>query len=291
MQAFDYAAPPTVAAAIELLRRDGARAMAGGTDLLVQMKERRTVAEFVVDLKRIPDLNRLAYSSGDGLRVGAAVPVSRLWQHPEVKRIYPTLAYCSSLIGSWQIQNRATLGGNLCNASPAADGIPGLIVYGAEAVVNGPGGERRVPVAQFCTAPGRTVLEPGEVLVELVVPPPMPHFGSAYQRFTAREEMDIAVVGVGAGLAVDPVTKRITAARIALGAVAPTPLRATAVEEALIGQEPAEAVLTRAAEVAANSVRPISDVRASAEYRTHLVRVLTDRVLRAALAATQPGEA
>lgn len=291
MHSFAYAAPATVAAAVELLGRPGARAMAGGTDLLARMKEGQATPELVVDLKRIPELIHLQCSAADGLRVGAAVPVSRLWQHPDVVRLYPALAHCASLIGSWQIQNRATLGGNLCNASPAADGIPGLILYGAQAVVAGPAGTRQVPVEQFCTGPGQTQLQPGEVLVAFVVPPPASHFGAAYQRFTLREEMDTAVVGVGAGLQIDPAGGRITAARVVLGAVAPTPLRAAAAEAVLTGQVPAEAVLAEAVAAAQRAARPISDLRASAEYRVHLVGVLTARVLRAALAAAQTREA
>lgn len=278
MEAFAYAAPRTVAEAVALLQQPGARPLAGGTDLLAQMKEGRRRVPLVVDVKHIPELGRLEVDGSGVLHIGAAVPCSRIARHPVVRERLPALAYGVSLIGSWQIQNRASLGGNLCNASPAADGVPALLIYGAQALVAGPGGERLVPVAEFCTGPGRTVLQPGELLVELQVPLPPARSGAAYRRFTPRAEMDIAFVGVGAYLELDG-EGRIAAARVALGAVAPRPILAPAAAAALVGRRPGPEVFAEAAEAAAGEAQPISDVRASAEYRRHLVRVLARRVL------------
>lgn len=284
MQAFAYAAPTTVAEAVALLSAHAgtARPLAGGTDLITQLKEGRRQAGLVVDLKRIPALQVLEFRPETGLRIGAAVACVRLQESPEVRRHYPVLAHVCSLIGSYQIQTRAGLGGNLCNAAPSADGVPALIALGARAVIAGPGGERTVDVEQFCTGPGRTVLAPGEILTELRVPPPAPRSGAAYRRFIPRGEMDIAVAGAGAALELDPVGK-VARARIALAAVAPTPLRVPAAEAVLAGQAPSPDRFAEAAAAAAAACSPISDVRGSAEYRRHLVGVLVRRALAAAL--------
>ncbi len=290
MHAFEYAAPSSLAEAIALLAQggEGARPLAGGTDLITQMKEARRHCQLVVDLKRIPELTHISYSEAEGLYLGAAVPCAELTAHPAVRRFYPALAGAAGLIGSTQIQSRATLGGNLCNAAPSADGVPALIVLGAEAVIEGPAGRRTVPVETVCTGPGRTSLTPGEVLVAFRLPPPPPNSGARYFRFIPRNEMDIAVAGAAAWLVVEDGVVRN--ARIALSAVAPTPLRVPAAEAALVGRPAGPAAWAEAAELAAAAARPISDVRGSAEYRLHLVRVLTRRALDAALAASQePG--
>lgn len=289
MRSFDYAAPTTVAEAVALLAKTpGARPLAGGTDLITQIKEGRRHTELVMDIKRIPALHRCEFTPEAGLVVGAAVPCVRLQESEDVRRHYPALAYVCSLIGSYQIQSRAGLGGNLCNASPSADGIPPLIVLGATALVAGPEGERTVPVAGFCTAPGQTILQPGELLVELRVPAPAPRSGAAYQRFIPRNEMDIAVAGAASALALDE-AGRIRTARIALAAVAPTPLPVPEAEALLVGQAPSPELFEQAGAAAAAACRPISDVRGSAEYRRHLVGVLTRRTLAAALAQARGG--
>lgn len=288
MQAFEYAAPETLAAAIALLGNHPgtARPLAGGTDLITQIKEGRRQVDLVVDLKRVPELNRLEYSPEVGLRIGGAVSCVRLQESAEVQAHYPVLAYVCALIGSYQIQNRATLGGNLCNAAPSADGIPALIALGARALVVGARGERRVPLEAFCTAPGRTVLEPGEVLLELQVPPVAPRSGAVYQRFIPRNEMDIAVAGAGSFLQLDAAGK-VARSRIALAAVAPTPLRVPAAEAVLEGQAPTPELFAQAGAAAAAACSPITDVRGSADYRRHLVNVLTRRTLAAALEQAQ----
>jgi CO/xanthine dehydrogenase FAD-binding subunit len=286
----DYAAPATLTEATAMLARNGAKALAGGTDIIVQVRENRRDAEVLVDLKKVPELNTLRFDAGEGLILGAAVPCYRVAEHPDVWQRYPGLADAVALIGGVQIQSRASVGGNLCNASPAADSIPALIALGAEAVIATPADTHRtVPVESFCTAPGRTLLGPGEVLVHLHLPPPAANSGSAYLRFIPRNEMDIAVVGAGVALALDDKRTTCISARIALAAVAPTPLLVPEAGAALTGTSLTEADIDRAAALAQAAARPISDMRGSAEYRRHLVGVLVKRALRIALQRAKGG--
>jgi len=280
----DYAAPRTVADAVALLNRHGdrARALAGGTDLLVQVREGRRDLDWLIDLKHIPEVNELAFDAKTGLQVGSAVPCSRIYESAEAKR-YPALIDATSLVGGVQIQNRASLGGNLCNASPAADTIPALIAHEAVCVIAGPQGTREVPVEKFCTGPGRTVLTRGEFLLSLRLPPPGKLSGSAYLRFIPRNEMDIAVVGVGASVTLDQGRTRCVAARIGLAAVAPTPLFVADASAALVDGPLSEAHFDKAAALAQSAAKPISDMRGDADFRRHLVGVLTRRALRAAI--------
>jgi CO/xanthine dehydrogenase FAD-binding subunit len=281
----DYTMPTTLTEAAALLARTGSRALAGGTDLIVQLRENRRDDDCLVDLKNIAELNVLSFDAREGLILGASVPCYRVAEHPEVRKRYPGLVDAASLIGGVQIQSRASVGGNLCNASPAADSIPALIALGASAVIATPTGTRKtVPVENFCTGPGRTVLGPGELLVHLHLPPPAPNSGSAYLRFIPRNEMDIAVVGVGVALALNDSRTACVAARISLGAVGPTPLLVPEAGDALVGRPLADADLEKAAALAQSAARPISDMRGSADYRRHLVGVLVKRALRIALA-------
>jgi CO/xanthine dehydrogenase FAD-binding subunit len=233
MRPFDYRAPTTVDQAVALLGSAGTRALAGGTDLLVRMRYGQAAPGCLVDVKRIPELTRIELGTG-GLTFGAAVSCAQLCEHPGVRREYPGLVDAVSIIGGAAIQNRATVGGNLCNAAPSADSIPALIVLGASCTVAGPQGRREVPVDAFCTAPGQTVLAVGELLVSIHVPPPAPRSGAAYQRFIPRREMDIAVAGAGAWLALDA-EGTIAGARLALSAVAPVPLPVPHAAQALAG--------------------------------------------------------
>ncbi len=290
MKEIDYAAPATLAEATALLARPGARALAGGTDIIVQLREHRRDAELVVDLKHVPELNALGFDAKQGLLLGAAVPCYRVAEHPDVRKRYPGLVDAAALIGGVQIQSRASVGGNLCNASPAADSVPALIALSAEAVVATPGGKSKtIPVEKFCTGPGRTVLEPGEVLVRLRLPPPAPNSGSAYLRFIPRNEMDIAVVGVGVALTLDEGRASCVSARGPVGAGAPTPLLVPEAGAALVGRPVAEADVERAASLARAATRPISDMRGDAEYRRHLVGVLVRRALQIALRRAKGG--
>lgn len=290
MKPFAYQAPASVGQAVALLADParGTRPFAGGTDLLVQMRRGLFAPEMLVDVKRIPELNRIDFDSVKGLTIGAAVSCAWLCDHPTVRQYYPGLIDAASIIGGAAIQRRATLGGNLCNAAPSGDAIPALIVLGATATVAGPQGARTVPVADFCTAPGCTVLRPGELLISLHVPTPASHTGARtrsgarYLRFIPRGEMDIAVAGAGAWLELSDDGSTIFGARIALSAVAPTPLWVKAAGEALTGKPPTEEAFAAAAAIAQEAARPISDVRGTAAQRRHLVGVLTRRALHGA---------
>ena len=286
MQTIDYQAPETLREAVGLLQGagDSARVLAGGTDVIVQVREgRRPGVSLLVDVKKVPEVNAIAFDQQTGLRLGAAVPCYRIYANETVQRLYPALIDSAALIGGTAIQGRASLGGNLCNASPAADSIPTLIALSATAIIAGPEGERRVPVEQFCVSPGRTVLQAGEMLVAIQFPTPAPRSGAMFLRFIPRNEMDIAVVNAAAGLQLDESRSRITAARIAVGAVAPTPLFVEAAGAALVGAEASDASFRRAAAIAQEAARPIFDMRGSIGQRKHLVGVMVRRVLEGAL--------
>lgn len=283
MRRFELALPRSIKTCLATLAQRGADAklVAGGTDLLPQLKNGLLKPAFVVDLSGVPPLRRLK-ADRQGLRVGAAVTAREIELHAGVREGYPALAESGALVGSVQIRNLATVGGNLCNAAPSADMAPPLLALDAEAVIAGPHGERRVPLASFFLGVRRTVLAHDELLVELVVPAPGPRSGGNYLRHTPRRELDIAVVGVASQLTL---TGGVCAkARIALAAVAPTPVRATAAEQALEGQPVTPELIERAAELAVGAAHPISDQRGSADFRRHLVRVLTRRTLTTALA-------
>jgi carbon-monoxide dehydrogenase medium subunit len=259
-----------------------AKLLAGGTDLLPQLKNGVLSPRHVIDLSRVARLRSINLDGGRELRVGAAVTARELELHQGVRTRYQALAESGALVGSVQVRNLATVGGNLCNAAPSADMAPPLLALEAEGVIAGPRGERRVPLSAFFTDVRRTVLAPDELLVELVMPAPPPRSGGNYLRHTPRRELDIAVVGVASQLTLsDGVCAR---ARIALAAVAPIPLRATAAEQALEGRPITTELIERAAGLATEAARPISDQRGSAEFRRHLVGVLTRRTLTTALA-------
>lgn len=292
MQDFDYVVAQSVQEAAALLTQhgQGARVLAGGTDLIVQMREHRRTVDVVVDIKHIPELNELTYDPAQGLSIGAAVSCMRIWDNPDVVAHYPGIVDAVSLIGGIQIQCRATLGGNLANASPAADSIPALIVHEAICDIAGPGGSREVPVEAFCTAPGRTVLAQGEFLVRVRMKPSAAGFGAHYLRFIPRNEMDIAVVGAGASVMLDASGERIQSAIIALGAVAPTPLLVREAGDALAGQMISDELIEQAAQLASLAANPIGDVRGTVAQRKHLAGVLTRRALHKAIERARGGE-
>lgn len=282
MKKFEYQAPVTLEDTLILLGKykNAANILAGGTDLIVQMKNGQSCPRFVVDIKKVPELNRLEWDENTGIHIGAAVPLSKLaFFHPLVEK-FGILAQACSRIGSVQIRTRATMGGNICNAAPSADTPPPLICLGAKAVIANPSSTRTISLEKFFIGPGQTALNPGELLVEIEIPtPPLPSSG-CYLRHTPRAEMDIAVVGVGALLVLSRQRDTILDARIALGAVAPTPVRAPQAEAVLIGKSPVPDLIESAAEKVVNAIQPISDIRGSAEYRTHLAKVLTRRTLK-----------
>jgi carbon-monoxide dehydrogenase medium subunit len=279
---FDYYAPKTLDEAIALLHelRDGARPVAGGTDIVVQMKEGRTkfpYPQMVVSLDRISELRGIDFSEANGLRLGAGTTMAEIAAHPVVRERYQALAEGANVVGSYQTMNMGTIGGNVCNAAPSADTAPPLLVFEAQAVIVGPTGRRPIPLADFFRGPGLTTLQPGELLAELRLPTPPARTSSAYQRHTPRKQMDIAVVGVGVALTITGGT--ISRAQVSLGAVAPTPIRAPKTEAALEGQPASDEVFAHAAETAASEASPIEDVRGSADFRRHLVKVMTARML------------
>lgn len=297
MQPFNYACAATVDEAVALLglhnsdQSGGARVLSGGTDLLVALREGRLTAQLLVDVKRIPELVEMRYDPADGLTLGAATPCRRIHTDAQISAAYPGLIDAASIIGGVQVQGRASLGGNLCNASPAADSIPALIAHRATCVIAGPGGRRTMAVEEFCTGPGRTALQPGEFLVALHLPPPRAGSGGAYLRFIPRNEMDIAVVGVGVAVQLAEDRRTVEECRIALGAVAPTPLFVTEAGAALAGQPLSLETIGEAARIAQAAARPISDMRGAAEYRRHLVGVLTRRALTRAFERAKASEA
>ena len=281
MQAFEYRAVRTTKEAVSLLAQHGDKAciLSGGTDVLVQLREGRKRAEHVIDVKGIPGLNELSFDSEKGLTLGAAVPCHRIYDDETVARVYPGLVDAASLIGGIQIQSRATFGGNVCNASPAADSIPALIAHQATCEIAGPNGDREVPIEDLCTGPGRTVLANGEILVAFHLPSPAPFSAGAYQRFIPRNEMDIAVAGVGAFVQLCGELDHFKSIRVGLGAVAPTPLLVELPED-IRGKLVSTDVIESIASAAQEAVNPITDMRGSITQRRHLVGVLTRRVLQ-----------
>ena len=286
MKDFEYSAPSTLreAVALKAEKGDGARILAGGTDLIVQLRGKRFAPDRVIDIKNVPEANELSYGSRRGLTIGAAVPCWRIYNDSEVVDRYPGLIDSAAIIGGIQIQGRATFGGNLCNSSPSADTTPSLLTHSAHCHIAGPAGKRTIAVEEFCTGPGRNGLEPNELLVAIQIPIAKKNTGSHYQRFIPRNEMDIAVVGVSSHVVLANRGKEFKAVRIALGAVGPTPLFAREASDNLIGKEVSDGAIAEAAEAAQAIATPISDMRGPAEFRTHLVGVLVKRTLTGAIA-------
>jgi len=282
-----YEAPETIEAAVSLLAGEAglARALAGGTDLLVQMKSGLAEPDLIVDLKRITALHAITEEAG-GFRIGAAVSGAELGEHARVRAAWPGVVEATELIGSTQIQGRATMVGNLCNASPAADAVPAMVAAGATAAIVGPNGRREIPVEAVATAPGRTSLAKGEVVESILLPARPPRSGDAYLRFIPRTEMDIAVVGAGVSLTLDEAGV-CTAARVALGAVAPTVLLVEPAAAALVGSPIDAAALARLAEAASAAARPIDDKRGTKDFRIRVAGVLARRAAAIALERAQ----
>ncbi len=284
MRRFELALPRSVDDCLTMLTERGsdAKVVAGGTDFLPQLKNGVLKPACVIDLSGVAALRTLECTEGRGLRMGASLTAREIERDAKVRSAYPALAESGALVGSVQIRTLATVGGNLCNAAPSADMAPPLLALDAEAVIAGPEGERRVPLASFFLGVRHTVLAADELLLEIVVPAPGPRSGGHYLRHTPRRELDIAVVGVASQVTLrDGVCAR---ARIALASVAPTPVRATAAEQALEGQPLTPERIDHASTLAVEAARPISDQRGSADFRRHLVRILTRRTLTTALA-------
>jgi carbon-monoxide dehydrogenase medium subunit len=277
-----YEAPETVSAAVKMLAgaRGVSRVLAGGTDLLVQMRSGMVEPDLVVDIKHIPEMHKISFDKG-GIRVGAAVSGAELGENKRFAKAWPGVLEAFELIGSTQVQGRCTMVGNLCNASPAADSVPALIAAGAKVKVAGPKGRRDVPVEKIVTGPGKTSLKKGEIITSIFFPKHPPKTGDAYLRFIPRTEMDIAVVGAGVCLTVNR-SGAVTAARVSLGAVAPTPVLVPAAAKALIGSKLEDEALEAAAAAASAACKPINDKRGTIEYRTKVAGVMTRRAAQIA---------
>ena len=287
MPSLNYVSPTTVNEAVSLLAGASglAKVLSGGTDLLVQLRSGRVRPELIVDTKRLPGLIGIREENG-GFVIGAATPGAMLEAHEGLRRAYPGVVEAMDLIGSQQIQGRASLAGNLCNASPAADSVPAMIAAGAIAVVVGPDGRREVPVEQIPTGPGRTSLARGEFVLEFRLAPRPARASDAYLRFIPRTEMDIAVVGCGVSVTLDA-QGACTEARVSLGAVAPVPLLVPAAADALIGTRLDDAALAKLDAAAQAACRPITDKRGTIEYRTKVAGVLARRTAAIAFQRAQ----
>jgi len=296
MRFFDYAQPASLDQAIALLQRGGRDAcvLAGGTDLLVQIKENIRRPAQVVDIKCIPGMDDFAFDPEQGLRLGALVTTRAVETSEVVQRHYASLARAATDFASIQVRNRATIVGNVCRASPSADTLPPLIADRATLLVQGPDGQRWISLEDFCQGPGRTALRPDEIVTHLLVPPPPPHTGKVYLKHGRRAQMELATVGVAVTLTLQECWGRFAnpayrckEVAVVLAAVAPTPLRARAAEARLRGESLTEEAIAAAAEAAAEECRPIGDVRASADYRREMVRVLVRRALEQAMEEAQ----
>jgi len=277
-----YQTPSTTKEAATFIKRAKGKAfvLAGGTDLMVRMKSGFIEPDLVVDIKQISAM-KVIKKSATGFRIGAAVSAAEMGENSALKKAWPGVVESANLIGSDQIQNRCTIAGNLCNASPAADAVPALIAAGAKANVVGPQRRRTVAVEKIITSPGKTSLSKGEIVESITLPKRAPRSGDAYLRFIPRSEMDIAVVGAGVNLVLDN-NSVVKSARVSLGAVAPTPLLVPAAAKAIIGTKLNKAALTKLADACSAACSPIDDKRGTVEFRTEVAGVLARRAARIA---------
>ena len=291
MARFEYLEARTFRQAISLCQRhgDAARLVAGSTDFLVRWRLGNWRPQYVINIQRIASLTRVSYSARNGLRLGALVTVETLVNHPVIRRRYPALAAAAASFAGVQVRNLATVGGNVCNASPSGDTLPALLAFGAQCRIAGPNGERLAPLDQFFTGPGATILQTGEILAELRLPPSQAGSGSLYIKHSPRGAMDIAIVGVASVISLGDRGRSCREVRIALGAVAPTPIRAYAAEDMLRGRPITPELIEAAAQQAQALATPIDDVRASASHRKAIVGVLTKRTLERAVEMARQG--
>lgn len=276
---FTYFEPKTLEEALHLLANegDGVHVMAGGTDLVVKMKHGLLRPKTIIGLREIKGINRISFNAQEGLTIGATALLADVASHPKIRKHYPAIAYAPSKMANVQIRNMGTVAGNLCNAAPSADNAPSLRAMSAEVTLASLEGERRLSLDEFFEGPGLTVIRPGEIMTSIFVPLPSPQSGTSYQRLSARGHVDMAAVCVGAMVVMNgEICKE---GRIVLGAVAPTPMRALKAEESLQGKPLTPQLLEKAGILASEESRPITDVRASADYRKRMVAVLTRRTL------------
>jgi len=283
MENFEYFEPKTVQEAVGLLvkYKRAAKLLAGGTDLMLGMKEGFIKPRYLINLKTIKGLDKIAYSKKRGISIGSLTTWTAILSSGAILEHYPILREAASLIGGYQIRNRGTIGGNICHASPSADSAPALMVYGTQCVVSGPRRERVIPIEEIFSGVQKTSLKPGEILTGFRIPPPDPKSKGCYLKFSPRKAMDLPIVGVGALVRASNGT--FEEVKIALGAVAPTPIRARGAERLLVGKPVSDRSIRQAAEEAVNESRPITDLRASREYRLGLVRELTGQAITQSL--------
>lgn len=285
MNRFQWEEPQTMEEACSILANHGgnARILAGGTDVLIRWRQGSWQPSYLVNIKAIPGLDGVSYSEEEGLRLGSLVKVRTAELSPIIQEHYPALSAAATTFAGVQIRNLATLGGNVCNGSPAGDMIPSLIAFGAECRIVGPVGERWLPLEEIFVGPGRTSLQPGDVLAEFHLPPRGPNSGSLYIKHSPRSAMDIAAVGIAASVSLNPAEGLCSEVRIAMGAVAATPIRALDAERVLIGRRVDESLIDEAAKAAQVASRPITDIRSTGEHRRAIIEVLTRRALRHSL--------
>ncbi len=287
MRNFEYFEPSSVSEAVSLLAgyKDEAKVIAGGTDLLVEMKQGHIRPKYVIDIKAIPGLDYIDYDSQKGLRIGAMTTIRTLEKSAELRQRYPAISQAARVLGSVSVRNVATLGGNLCNAAPSADTAPGLIGLSARAKIAGPDGERQVLLEDFFTGLGRTVLKTGEILIEIQVPAPPPDTRGVYIKYGIRGTSDLPIVGVAAVLTLEPENKVCQDIKIVLGNVAPTPVRARRAEEAIRRKQMDDVAILNCAQAASDEARPrAGSIRASADYKKAMVKVFTEQAVRTAMA-------
>jgi carbon-monoxide dehydrogenase medium subunit len=288
MNRFAYQESRTLHEAVALLgQTEDARLIAGATDVLIRWRQGVLKPRCVINIKRIAGLDEVSYSPVTGLRLGTLVTIRTLERHALIREHYPALAQAAMAFAGVQIRNLATVGGNVCNASPAGDTLPALLAYGTECRLLGPAGERLLPLGQFFLGPGRTALQPAELLVELRLPPPLPHTGALYIKHSPRSTMDIATVGVAAVVSLAAQSGVCQEVKISLGAVAPTVVRATAAEDVLRGQPVNAERLRQAARAAVEAAQPIDDIRGTAAHRRRIIAPLVQRTLQYAVQMAQ----
>jgi aerobic carbon-monoxide dehydrogenase medium subunit len=280
-EAFEMYQPSSLQEASRLLREKGpgGRFLAGGTDLVIAMKEKGLVPKYIVDLKRLPGLSGVRENSDGNIVIGALTTMREIETDPLLSRKYPFLSQSAAEVGSIQIRNRATIGGNMSNATPSADVAPSLIALQATTKLIGATGERTVTLDEFFLGPGQTIMNPDEILAEITIPKTSPRLVGEYIKFSPREMMDLAYVGVAVAYAISEKEKKCDGVRIVLGAVAPTPIRAKRAEALLEGQILSEELAEKVGAIAAEEAKPISDVRSSADYRRAMVGAMTKRAL------------
>jgi CO/xanthine dehydrogenase FAD-binding subunit len=280
-EAFDFYQPRSLREASQLMAEHGpgGRFLAGGTDLVIAMKEKGLLPKYVVDLKRVPGLSGIRENSDGSITLGALATMYEIETSPLIQKKYPFLAQSAAEVGSIQIRNRATIGGNMCNATPSADTAPALIALNASAKIAGAAGERSISLEEFFKGPGLTVMSADEILTDITIPKTGSRLVGEYIKFSPREMMDLAYVGVAVAYDLGEKENRCEGVRIVLGAVAPTPIRAKRAEAELEGKVLTEELAEKAGAIAAEEAKPISDVRSSAEYRRAMVGAMTKRAL------------